>query len=379
MKIVVLGAGRVGSTIAADLATEPQFHVLAVDRNPGRLAALHAHPAIERATGDLGDPATIRDFASGADLIVSAVPGHMGSSTLRAVLESGVDVVDISFFPEDPFELDDLARRGGVVAIVDCGVAPGLSNLLVGRVAARLDRVERVSIYVGGLPAVRDWPYEYRAVFSPVDVIEEYTRPSRIVRSGQPVVKPALSGRERLTLAGVGTVEAFLTDGLRTLLRTIPADEMTEKTLRYPGHADLMEILRETGFFDVNPVDVPGGRARPIDVTAALLSATWALREGDEDLTVLRVAVEGVTGSRRLRTTFDLLDRFDRATGTTSMARTTGFTATAAARWVARGGVPDAGIIPPELLGADSAAADFILQSLRERRIECRECVEEIG
>ncbi|HFE52253.1 MAG TPA: saccharopine dehydrogenase, partial [Bacteroidetes bacterium] len=286
--------------------------------------------------------------------------------------------VDISFFPEDPFALDGLAREKGATTVVDCGVAPGASNLLVGHVAALLDSVSEVSIFVGGLPVQRFWPFEYRAPFSPVDVIEEYTRPARLVENGKVVVKPALSELEQLDFAGIGTLEAFNTDGLRTLLRTVKAKNMREKTLRYPGHAEKIRLLRDSGFFSREEVKVGQTSVRPLDLTARLLFDQWRFREGEEDLTVMRVQVEGTKGGRKYRYRYDLLDRYDPQTGLSSMARTTGFTASVTVRLLLEGKFSEPGIVPPEFLGRDEAAFRFILDELRKRNVQYREQIEEL-
>src|SRR6202035_1122061 len=187
MKITVLGSGRVGSTIARDLAAEPGFEVTAVDASAAALARLGDVPRLSTLEADLADPAAVQRAVAGADLVAGAVPGFLGFATVQAVLEAGKDIVDISFFDEDPFRLDELAKARGLTALVDCGVAPGCSNLILGRAAGLLDRVNRFACYVGGLPAVRAWPFELKAVFSPIDVIEEYTRPARFLRGGRPL------------------------------------------------------------------------------------------------------------------------------------------------------------------------------------------------
>ncbi len=369
-QVVVLGAGRVGSAIAVDLAKEDRFAVRVADRDAALLARLRERHGIPGERVDFSLPSTVSRAVDGADLAVSAVPGFLGYRTLRAVIEAGIDIVDISFFAEDPFALDDLAHAHGVRAIVDCGVAPGLSNLLVGHAHAQLDATEAVAIYVGGLPAEPVPPYDYRAVFSPVDVLEEYTRPARILVDGKRVDAPALSEVEAIDFEGVGQLEAFLTDGLRTLARTIAAPDMVEKTLRYPGHAEKIRLLRDTGYLSKHAVDVEGQQVRPIDVTAALLFPLWAMREGERDLTALRVVVEGRTGDRPTRWTYSLLDRYDPITRTPSMARTTGYTATMAVRLLADGLWDAAGIVPPERLGHDGQLVRFVLEGLARRGID---------
>jgi saccharopine dehydrogenase-like NADP-dependent oxidoreductase len=259
------------------LTGEARFRVTVVDCDVQALQRLHkaTHGDVQVLQADLRESAAFLPAISDAGLVISAVPGFMGSNMLRAVIEAGKDVVDISFSPEDPFLLDELAQSRGVTAVVDCGVAPGLCNIIAGYVYEQLERTERYICYVGGLPQVRQRPYEYKAVFSPVDVLEEYTRPARLMENGQQVVRPALSGVELLDLPGVGTLEAFNTDGLRTLLRTLKIPSMREKTLRYPGHADLMRVFRDSGFFGTAPLEVDGQRIQPIALTARLLFEQW--------------------------------------------------------------------------------------------------------
>jgi lysine 6-dehydrogenase len=368
MRIAVLGSGLVGGPIAIDLSNDRRFSVTSVDSNTEALARLKPH-AISTVRADLRDRSSLRDIVTESDLIVSAVPGHMGLSTLRTIIEAGKNVVDIAFFPEDPFVLDLEAKQRGVTAIVDCGVAPGMSNLLTGYAASLLDETSSVLIFVGGLPQLREWPYDYKAVFSPIDVIEEYTRPSRYVENGRVVVRPALSDSEYLHFPGVGTLEAFNTDGLRTLIRTIDAPNMKEKTMRYPGHIEKIEILRETGFFGQTEIEIDGHFIKPIDFTAKLLFPLWKMNEGESDLTVMRIIVSGTKNGRPVTHQFDLLDRYDETSRIHSMARTTGYTATAAVRLLAADLYRTPGIIPPEFLGREHSCVDFMLKSLAERNV----------
>jgi lysine 6-dehydrogenase len=378
MHIYILGAGRVGSAMAIDLAQDKQFDITVVDRDSNALQKLKKIKGMATMRDDLSKPATVKRLISKADLVIDAVPGFMGFQTFKTVIESERNVVDIAFFPEDPFELDTLAKKNKVIAVMDCGVAPGMSNVLIGHVSQLLDEVHRALIYVGGLPVVRKWPYEYKAVFSPIDVIEEYTRPARYVENGQQVTREALSDPELLHFPGIGTLEAFNTDGLRTLMHTIDCPNMKEKTMRYPGHIDKMKVLRETGFFSNKPVSINGTRVRPIDFTSKLLFPMWELKEGEEDLTVMQIMVEGSRKGKNYRYKYFLLDRFDPVTNTTSMARTTGYTATVVARMISQGLYKDKGVSPPEYLGKKETCVEFILQGLKDRGIEYHETIEEI-
>ncbi len=373
---VLLGAGRIGRAIALDLAQEPGFRLTVVDQNAEALASLQDAIGVDVLRADLKELAILPEIVAEADVVIGALPGFLGYRALEQVIRAGKDVVDISFFPEDPFSLDALARAQGVTAVVDCGVAPGLSNILGGYAATQLDRVEAYVCYVGGLPEVRRWPYEYKAVFSPTDVIEEYTRPARVVEHGRLVFKPALSEVERVDLPGVDTLEAFLTDGLRTLLHTLDAPFMKEKTLRYPGHAELMRIFRESGFFDETPIEIEGAAVVPRQVTEQLLFDAWRLGEGERDLTVMRVVVDGRREGVPVRYTFDLLDRYDDVMQLTSMARTTGFTCAMVARMVASGQYRRPGISPPEYLGQTPGVFDALVEGYARRGIQLNMTVQ---
>jgi saccharopine dehydrogenase-like NADP-dependent oxidoreductase len=293
----------------------------------------------------------------------------MGFQTLQAIIEAGRNVVDIAFYSENPFDLDALAREMGVTAIVDCGVAPGMSNLLIGHVHEQLDRTDSILIYVGGLPETRRWPFDYRAVFSPIDVIAEYTRPARYVENGNLVIRPALSDPELIDFPGIGTLEAFNTDGLRTLAETIDAPNMKEKTLRYHGHIEKMAFLRAAGFFDEDAIEINGHLIRPVDFTAKLMFPQWQMEEGEVDITVLHIIVEGQKNGTPQRYVYNLLDKYDAPSNTHSMARTTGYTATVAARMLAKGLYDQKGISPPEFVGRHQKCVDFMLKGLAERGI----------
>ena len=365
--VVVLGAGRVGGAMALDLA--PDFRVTVVDKSQAGLDRMAARGLATR-SADLASPEGVRGAVADADLVVGAVPGFMGFETAKAVLEAGKPLVDISFFDDDCFRLDELAKARGLTAIVDCGIAPGAHNIILADTARQWDQVTAFECLVGGLPVIRTWPYEYKAGFSPIDVVEEYTRPTRYRKEGKEVVYPALSEPELLDFPGLGTLESFNTDGLRSLLKTFPdIPDMKEKTLRYPGHIEKMRMLRESGFFRKDKLRVGGVEVSPLDLTTALLFPMWFMEEGDEDFTVMRVTVEGMHGGKKVRKVLDMLDRYDRPTRTTSMARTTGYTATAAVRLLASGRFRRQGICPPEYLGMEPGAWDFMRAELAQRGI----------
>ncbi len=379
MKIIVLGAGLVGAPLAIDLAKDSEFAVSIADLSKPALSKfdkLHSIKSIQR---DLSRPENVKALVDGYDIVVNAVPGFMGFKTLKSIIEAGKDVIDIAFFPEDPFELDNLAKEKGVTAIFDCGVAPGMSNILIGYVDSLLDKTEQILIYVGGLPQVREWPHEYKAPFSPIDVIEEYIRPARYVENGRLIIRPALSEAELIDFPQVGTLEVFNTDGLRSLAKTINAPNMKEKTMRYPGHIEKMRMLRETGFFSQDAIDINGAKIRPIDLTSRLLFPEWEYSKGEVDITVMRVTVEGIKSGKKLCYKYDLFDRYDVATDTLSMARTTGYTATMAVRLLAKGMYSRKGISAPEHIGRHPECVKFLMNGLRDRGVIYQETIEEIS
>lgn len=378
MKILVLGVGRVGHAIARDLAADVRFDVTAADRSATALKRLDGG-GVETVRADCADPATAARLAAEHDVVVGALPAEVGYRVLEAVIEAGVHAVDISFLPEDPFELDALARERGVTAVVDAGISPGLSNLILGHVVATADRVERFVCYVGGLPFDRSAPFEYKAPFSPIDVLELYTRPARYRERGRMRTAPPLSGIERVELAELGELEAFLTDGLRTVLRHEEIPEMREMTLRYPGHAQQMEALRRIGLFDAAPVEVDGVHVSPRALAATLLFPHWEFAPGEPDLTALVVELDLTRAGRRRRRRYELVDRYDDATGISSMARTTGYTCTALARLVADGAFREPGIIPPERIGEDAACFARVIRELQQRGVTVVESEFEVS
>ena len=369
IKVIVLGGGLVGGPMALDLALDEDKEITVCDISPDILDKFNSNNKIKTVRADLGHEKTLKELVKDFDFVISAVPGFMGFKTLERLIRAEKDVSDIAFFPENLFDLDALAKEMGVTVLSDIGVAPGMSNILIGYADHLLDKTFKAITYVGGLPKVRQWPYEYKAVFSPIDVIEEYTRPARYIENGLEVVKPALTDPELMEFEGVGTLEAFNSDGLRSLALTIEADYMIEKTLRYPGHIDIMKILRHTGFFSREKIDINGTMIAPMDLTSKLLFPLWKLNEGEEDLTVMKVIVEGRKGKENIRYSWDLYDSYDQLTGVHSMARTTGYTATMALRMVAEGMFTEKGVSAPEYIGKKPECVEFILNGLKERKV----------
>ena len=361
-QITVLGCGMVGSAMVKDLSKN--FKVTVADYDAKTLEEFENYKNVQTFETDLSEGKKISNLVKTADYVVNAVPGSMGFKTLKEIIKAGKDVVDISFFAEDAFELQKLAEEKNVTVITDAGVAPGMSNMICGYHDA-ISELTEYKCYVGGLPFQRKWPHNYKAPFSPSDVIEEYTRPARYVQSSKEVVREALSEREYLNFDKVGTLEAFNTDGLRTLIKTMNIPNMIEKTMRYPGTAEYMQVLREMGFFSKEFTEVNGQKVRPLDLTSKLLFKDWKLGKEEKEFTLMRVII----GTKDETVTYDLYDVFDEETGISFMSRTTGYTCTAVVNLLSDGVFTKKGLFPPELVGAKADSFQYILNYLKDRGV----------
>ena len=361
-KVIILGAGFIGSTVASE-----DYLVTAVDSDTNKLNPL-TKKNINTLSADISSDSVIKKIIDGYDLVIGALPGFMGFNTLKSIIGAGKNGVDISFFPEDPFLIDEFAKAKAVTAIVDCGVSPGLSNIILGYYNQRM-KIKNYKCIVGGLPTKREWPFQYKAYFSPIDVIEEYIRPARIVVDGKIIEKPALSDPEIINYKNIGDLEAFNTDGLRSLLKTMNIPNMVEKTLRYPGHIELIKIFREVGFFSENEIEVNGKPVKPIDITAKLLFPFWFPEKDEKDFTILDILIEGNLKSKKISHRYFIFDEYNPASGRSSMARTTGYTCSAIARLFLEEKIERKGVCPPEFLGEDESCFNFVLAYLNKKEI----------
>lgn len=367
--IIVLGAGMVGNAIAIDLAKN--HLVTLTDLNQNVLDGIKLkNEKIHIQQLDVTDITSLKKAIIDFDLVVCAVPGFLGFNTVKIIIEAGKNVVDISFFSENSLELDALAKENNVTAIVDCGVAPGMSNLILGYYNEKL-KISDFECIVGGLPKEKKWPFYYKAPFSPVDVIEEYMRPARLMQGGKEFVHDAMTDCEYVVFDKIGTLESFNSDGLRSIIYTLPhIPNMKEKTLRYPRHVEYIKVLKESGFFNDEEILVNGTLIKPIDFTSKILFNEWKLGKNEEELTVMRITIKGENSNGEIEEiTYNLHDEYCRETKTSSMARTTGYTATATANMFLAGLFSEKGVFPPELIGKNENCFKFILDYLKQRNI----------
>lgn len=362
MQIAILGAGMVGRAMAIDL--QQKYSVTSFDVSEQSLDILSKkNKLIKTVKSDLSNFENYPTLLQNFDYVICAVPGFMGYNALQAIINAGKNVVDISFFPEDALALDNLAKQKNVTAIVDCGVAPGMSNLILGYHNVNMT-ITNFECMVGGLPKKRVKPFEYKAPFSPIDVLEEYTRPARYVENSCIITKPALSDAELLNFEPIGTLESFNTDGLRSILFTMGhIPNMKEKTLRYPGHIDLIKGLIAAGFLSTEKIN--GLATTPMEFTSKLLFNQWKLGEEEPEFTLMQINISDKTKT----ITYNLYDEYDATTKTSSMSRTTGYTATAALNMLIDGQFKDKGVFPPELVGKYENCFNYMLGYLKERNV----------
>ena len=367
--IIVLGAGMVGSAMAIDLAKKHKVTLTDVNQNVLDKAKKRESSLIIQQL-DATNKEALQSAIKQHDLVINAVPGFLGFETLKNIIKTGMNVIDIAFFPEDSLELDKLAKEHNVTAIVDCGVAPGMDNIILGYHNEKM-KLTDFECLVGGLPKVKKWPFAYKAPFSPIDVIEEYTRPARYVEHGEMMVREPLTDCEYVEFDKVGTLESFNSDGLRSIIFTMPhIPNMKEKTLRYPGHVEYVKVLKESGFFSEEKIKVGNSEVSPLDFTCKILFNEWKLGETEEEQTVFRVTLKGENDKgQKEEIVYNMHDEYCNDTNVSSMARTTGYTATAAANMFLEGIFTEKGVFPPELVGKHEACFNYFIKYLEERNI----------
>lgn len=369
-KALVLGCGLVGKTIALDLMNE--FVVTIMDPNESALASLKEEK-ITKLRGSATDSALLAEATKDISIVCGVLPSQIEGGVQKQILEMGKNYVSPSGFIHSQ-GLDAIAKKCNSVAVYDMGIAPGMSNYLIARGASLLDELEFGCIYVGGIPDKLDPPFNYRTVFCLEDTMNEYIQPSRYVKDNNIIEAPALSGLEEIDIPGVGRLEAFFTDGLRSAADNIKGKFVAEKTMRWPGYVEKINILKAAGCFDKEPVTVNGHKVVPFDVTTESLRPLWKLRpeKGDRDLTVMRVVARGLKDGKQMTYMWDLVDRFDEKQMRHSMARTTGYPCSATAKAIAKGIISEKGFHAPEMLVHNEKFYDYLMIELMKRGIVFR-------
>jgi len=380
VKALVVGCGKVGSEIATDLTLSNEFsEILVADAVSSNLARVKNTRGIRTVRASLNQKPSMKRLMDEVDIVCGALPGRIGFELLEFAAEAGKDIVDISYTPKNPLLLNSRALSNGCTIVPQCGVAPGFSNMCVGDASERVDKMAKVTIYVGGVPEEPQPPLNYRVVFSLDDVINEYTRPVRIIENRKIRTVEPLTGRGLLSFPGLGRLEYFLTDGLGTLPTSFPqVREMKELTLRYPGHAVIIDALRRLGFFSTKRFKANGVDVEPRRLSVELLR--FALAAGTpHDVLAMRIEVEGESKNKKVIISYTVLDKYDRRRGVTAMARTTAYPCTSAAILLAKGKLELKGVIPPEKIAKDPKMFQFILSRLREHNVNVRRNYKVLG
>ena len=350
-EIYQIGAGMIGQAMALDLAKNHNVHLADLKISEVR-NSIKQHQSINTYKLDVLNEKKLLSFIKNADIVLLAIPGHLGYNALKTIIKCGKNVVDISFSPENIMDLNNIAIQNNVTAIFDAGVAPGLPNYILGYHNS-LEKISSFKYYVGGLPKFPKKPFNYKAPFSPIDVIEEYTRPARMKIDGVNITKPALSEVERITFKHYLELEAFNTDGLRSLLQTMNhIKNMSEKTLRYPGHVKLIKSYIDKGILQTND-------------TIKKLFKEWKLEPKEPEYTILKIEIN----ANEKIINYELYDEYDKQSDISSMARTTGYTATASINLILEELFIKKGVYPPEMVSENKIIFDFILKYLQERDV----------
>jgi lysine 6-dehydrogenase len=359
MKMLVLGAGLQGSACAYDLLQNSAIdEVRLADKCtsalPAFLSRYAGNPRLVRVPLDAKDPKAVARAMEGVSAVMCALPYYFNFEMTRLAIDAGVHFCDLGGNTEIVFQqkgLDAAARAKGITVIPDCGLAPGMVNILAQLGISRCDRVSRVKIFVGGLPQVPEGPLKYQIVYSLEGVLDYYTTLSWVLRDGRRTQVKALSEREMVRFAApLGELEAFHTAGGLSTMATryegqIPT--MEYKTLRYPGHAHIMEAIRELGLLDLEPLDVKGVKVSPRDVAVAAM-APHLQKPAGRDLVALRVAVEGTKDGKPVTHTWEMVDRHDESRGISAMERTTGYSLSITGQLQAEGAIKTAGVHTPD-------------------------------
>ena len=363
MNIAVIGTGMVGRLIAVELSKK--YQVCAIDNDANNLSKLakYNNRIVTKKIDIRNEP--FLDSLEDAEIVINCVPGFMGFETSKKILEKKT-CVDISFMPEDCNELNTTSEKAKTALYPDAGVAPGLSNIIVGNLITK-QKVDEIKIMVGGLPIEKNPPWNYKAPFSPIDVIEEYTRPARIKKNGTIETVEPLTGLINFEFENVGKLEAFLTDGLRTLLTTELTKDIStllEYTIRYPGHSKRISNLIEDGKLNDTVKTINGKLTSQREITCKELFKEWKLAENDKEFTLLVITAKTMEGEEISCIVYD-----EWRDGWSSMSRTTGLTACAITNLIIDKKLTKIGVVTPEDLGTNQAFFDYIINYLKERKI----------
>ncbi len=354
--ICQIGCGMIGKVMAIDISKRHDLHLS--DLNQSSLYEVKAlDPTIKTKCFNFNNSNILASFLEPADIVLVAVPGHLGYNLLKTIIGLKKNIVDISFSSENLLSLDKMAKQNGVTVVFDAGLAPGIPNFLLGNINSK-EKIKKFKYFVGGLPKNPILPYNYKAPFSPIDVVEEYTRPARIMENSKVIIKPALTDIEQKYYSNTGMLEGFNTDGLRSILITMKhIPNMVEKTLRFPGHAQLIDEEIKSGKI------IPGDKDN-----LTRLFESWKLSPGESEFTILDIIIE----TEKRKHNYFLYDETNFEENATSMARTTGYTASAVVDILDQNIFIEEGVFAPEQIGSNRKVINYLINHLNTKNIQLK-------
>ncbi|MEG0779746.1 MAG: saccharopine dehydrogenase C-terminal domain-containing protein [Oscillospiraceae bacterium] len=387
-KVIVLGGGMMGHVMAQELSRDQDYDLTMADFSEKNLeSAKKDCPNIKTIQVDLSKAGEAAKLVKGFDLVVGALPMALAYSTSVEILSSGVDMVDISGLAysyrtdEERKAMDDAAAQGGGTLCLGIGLEPGMVNVLTAHAVTKMDTALKAELRLGGLPIVREQPYEYKLVFSCADTLGQFVLPVKTIKDHKLKIVEACSEVKNVEVEGLGTLEAFTSNGLTSLIYTyadiIP--DMQVMTMRYPGHVEKMRLLRDSGLLSHDYIDYKGAHFRPVDFTGDMLTPTWRLQPGEGELTAIFCDIKGVKDGKGVNYHYECLDYYDEETGYTSMARTTTFPALVMAKLITDGKFKySGGLCYPEYIGRDEDAYNALVAGLAAKGVSYKEVVSEV-
>jgi len=368
LNVGIFGSGVVGSAILQDCINNQRISKIFVyDKSKARINQLRNKFRTDKCEFKAMDFTKEETDISELDLIFGALPGVMGLKFMKWTIQKGVNVVDVSFTPEDPLQLDKLSKDASVTVIPDAGFAPGFTNLIVGDYYFNeFNRLNEVKIYVGALPEQPESPLMHTITWSVPDFVEEYTRPARIIQDGKVISVEPLSTIEKVEIKGLGRFEAFYSDGLRTLLHTVKVQSMAELTLRFKGHLQIMKILKALGLLSDEEIRVNSREVKPKSVLTKLLEKYK--KDNIRDFIVMQIEAQGVINNTESTKSMLMIGKFDEENNISAIGISTGYSATAFGQLILEKRIREYGVIPPEIVAKEKENVTFIKNYLSKHK-----------
>lgn len=374
-----------GHVMAKELTKVADYELTIADFSEENLAIVKEMcPDIKTVQVDFSKKGEAAKAVKNFDLVVGALPKFLASDTCMEIIETGVDMVEVSGLDyankseADRNAMEEAAKKSGATIALGIGLAPGMINVITGYTVSQMDKTLKAELLVGGLPVIREQPWEYKLVFSLIGTVGQFVFPVKVVKNHEIEVIQACSEIKQIEFENLGTLEAFTTNGLTSLMHTYKdkIKDMKEMTLRYPGHTERMKMLRESGLLSYNEIEFKGAKFRPVDFTCECLLPSWKLQKGEKELTAVICDIDGIKDGENVSYHWEALDYYDDATDYTSMARTTCFPALIMAEMITSGKFKyTGGLCHPEFIGEHAEVFKELMSELAKRGVVYKETI----